>query len=91
MMHIEILYLIFQGLRPFQCEQCFKTFFENHHLTVHLRIHSGERPYVCNINQCGKSFIDKQKLKRHEKSKHKVVQNPMNGESIMTVTQHCIS
>ncbi|XP_057669885.1 zinc finger protein OZF-like [Diorhabda carinulata] len=59
-----------QGVKLHKCEICFKTFFERHHLTTHIRSHNGERPFVCGSPNCGKSFYDKQKLKRHQKSVH---------------------
>ncbi|KAJ8927802.1 hypothetical protein NQ314_019683 [Rhamnusium bicolor] len=61
------------GLKLHKCEECFKTFFERHHLIIHLRTHSGERPYVCKVPECGKSFAESQKLKRHHAAKHNAV------------------
>ena len=33
--------------RPFKCSQCFKIFRKKVHLNQHQRIHSNEKPYVC--------------------------------------------
>ena len=49
--------------KPFQCDQCDKTFAHRGHLTRHLGTHNREKPLQC--DQCDKSFKQKYKLTQH--------------------------
>ena len=43
------------------CEKCYES---KSYLTVHKRIHLGEKPYRCDI--CGKSYTMKSNSNRHQ-------------------------
>ncbi len=53
----------------FKCkiQDCAKAFKTNGQLTSHKRMHSDERPYVCDAPGCGASFKHQHNLLRHRR------------------------
>ncbi|CAB4069824.1 KRAB [Lepeophtheirus salmonis] len=52
-----------KDMKPYGCNQCGSRFNQRSQLTVHMRVHTGERPYICKI--CSRSFSHSTALKLH--------------------------
>ncbi|XP_011196862.2 uncharacterized protein LOC105221518 [Zeugodacus cucurbitae] len=60
--------VVAHGIGPngLECSQCGRVFKKKEHLTQHVKLHAGLRPFKCKEEQCGKAFSRKEHLMRHE-------------------------
>ncbi|KAF3035958.1 hypothetical protein E8E12_006578 [Didymella heteroderae] len=55
--------------KRYQCNMpgCNKSFYQKTHLEIHVRAHTGAKPFVCKAPSCGQRFSQLGNLKTHER------------------------
>ncbi len=66
------------GIHPCEVPGCDKVFSKKTNLNHHMRSHTGEKPFSCDI--CHKSFGREFDCRRHRENVHKLVPNSVQGD-----------
>lgn len=81
--HLESSHL---GVKKYSCPKCDRVLSSRRNLIDHQNIHSGEKPYLCEVSSCGQRFrqLTQYYLHKHlhtELSKNKPVTNSVGNIS----------
>ncbi|XP_053117645.1 zinc finger protein 25-like isoform X2 [Hemicordylus capensis] len=74
-------------MNPPKCPECGKSFLSNVAMTIHIRTHTGERPFACHL--CPKAFPSRGDLTRHLKTHLRQKEAP--GSSPLPKSRKCLT
>ena len=67
-----------------RCETCGKGFLRRERYVTHVRIHTGEKPFVCAV--CSRGYRDRRELKKHQTThNHSGQSAPIPGSGPVTI------
>ena len=79
--------IVHDGVRPFVCPICNKTYQYKSDVKRHVQLtHEGKKPWVCSL--CNSRYTRKMSLQYHVKSVHKLSAEPQEEASITENTEN---
>lgn len=54
--------------KKFVCKHCDKRFKRHEHLKRHMKIHTDDRPFCCDIEGCGRKFSRSDNFRAHRRT-----------------------
>ena len=86
--HINVSHL---DIRAYSCEVCQKHFASKQNLKEHFFIHTGERPFECPVDKCGRRFRQASQLAFHKKLHfRKAAFRPWTGGNLLSLLSYAI-
>eukprot|EP00179_Madagascaria_erythrocladioides_P006809 CAMPEP_0198323442 /NCGR_PEP_ID=MMETSP1450-20131203/11679_1 /TAXON_ID=753684 ORGANISM="Madagascaria erythrocladiodes, Strain CCMP3234" /NCGR_SAMPLE_ID=MMETSP1450 /ASSEMBLY_ACC=CAM_ASM_001115 /LENGTH=232 /DNA_ID=CAMNT_0044027145 /DNA_START=268 /DNA_END=966 /DNA_ORIENTATION=+ len=64
--------------KRYTCHVCHKTFSKSYNRSAHMRLHTQEKPFVCDHRGCTKAFTWKSSLKSHRASHSRETESVLN-------------
>eukprot|EP00092_Neocalanus_flemingeri_P028492 GFUD01030942.1.p1 GENE.GFUD01030942.1~~GFUD01030942.1.p1 ORF type:complete len:580 (+),score=110.07 GFUD01030942.1:75-1814(+) len=58
------------GPDGYKCKECNLFYPKKYDMKVHIRTHTGERPYICDFQECDKTYARSEHLRAHKKRNH---------------------
>lgn len=86
--HINVSHL---DIRAYPCEVCQKNFASKQNLKEHSFIHTGEKPFACPVEKCGRRFRQASQLSFHKKLHFRQANVRMwKGGNLLSLLSICI-